>query len=253
LVTVLSTIIVAVPLLSVAVGGSKFQIAPSCTTLLVLLVQFITGGVVSITVTFWLQVALLLQPSIAAQVRVASKVLPQWPTVLVTVLSTIIVAVPLLSVAVGKSKFQAAPSWTILLVLLAQFITGAVVSITATVWLHVALLLQPSIAAQVRVASKVLPQWPAVFVTVLNTMIVAVPLLSVAVGGSKFQGVPSCTILFVLWLQFINGTVVSTTITVWLHCEVFPQESAAAQVRVASKVLPQWPAVLVTVLTTVMG
>jgi len=43
--------------------------------------------------------------------------------------------VPLLSVAVGASKVQAAPCSTVLLVLL-QVITGAVVSATVTFWLH---------------------------------------------------------------------------------------------------------------------
>jgi len=77
---------------------------------------------------------------------------------LVTVLTTVMARlVPPLSVAVGWSKLQAAPSWTVLLVLL-QLMTGAVVSMTLTVWLHWALLPHGSVAAQVRVASMVLPQ-----------------------------------------------------------------------------------------------
>src|SRR6266566_1879779 len=104
-------------------------------------------------------------------------------------------ALPLLSVAVGGSKLQAAPSCTVLLVLL-QLMSGAVVSMTLTVWLHWALLPQASVAAQVRVASKVLPQWPTVLVTVLTTaMAMLVPPLSVAVGASKVQAAPSCTVL----------------------------------------------------------
>src|SRR5215475_12765236 len=157
----------ALPLLSVAVGTSKVHEAPSSIVLLVLL-QVITGAVVSTTVTFWLQEALLPQASVACHVRVASKVLPQWLAVLVTVLTTVITALPLLSVAVGASNVQAAPSSTVLLVLL-QVITGAVVSTTVTFWLQEALLPQASVACQVRVASNVLPQWLAVLVTVLTT------------------------------------------------------------------------------------
>src|SRR6266516_6222312 len=146
-----------VPPLSVAVGMSKVQAATSWTVLLVLL-QLMTGAMVSMTLTVWLHWALLPQASVAAQVRVASKVLPQWPAVLVTVLTTVIARlVPPLSVAVGASKLQASPSCTVLLVLL-QLMTGAVVSITLTVWLHWALLPQASVAIQERVASKVLPQ-----------------------------------------------------------------------------------------------
>src|SRR5437879_3936915 len=211
-----------------------------------------TGAVVSTTVTVWLQEAVLLQASVACQVRVASKVLPQWLAVLVTVLRMVMVAVPLLSVAVGRSKVQALPNCTVLLVLLVQSITGALVSTTVTVWLHRALLLQASVACQVRVASKVLPQWPAVLVTVLRMVMVAVSLLSVAVGRSKVQALPNCTVLLVLLVQSMTGAVVSTTVTVWLHWAVLVQASVACQVRVASKVLPQWPAVLVTVLRMVM-
>src|SRR6266478_6052567 len=108
LVTVLTIVMVALPLLSVAVGASKVEPVASSTDLLVLL-QVITGAVVSTTVTFWLQEALLPQASVACQVRVASKVLPQRPAMLVTVLTIVMVALPLLSVAVGASKVQAAP------------------------------------------------------------------------------------------------------------------------------------------------
>src|SRR6266550_5242274 len=156
------------------------------------------------TLTVWLHWVLLPQASVADQVRVASKVLPQWPAVLVNVLSTVMVMfVPPLSVAVGASKVQGAPSCTVLLVLL-QLMTGAVVSMTLTVWLHWALLPQASVAAQVRVASKVLPQWPVVLVTVLTTVMARlVPPLSVAVGASKLQAAPSCTVVLVL-LQLLT-------------------------------------------------
>src|SRR5882724_8632722 len=182
-------VIVLVPLLSVAVGVSKVQGVPNSTVLFVLL-QVITGAVVSTTVTCWLQEALLPQASIAIQTRVASKVVPQWSAMLVTVLTILIVLVPLLSVAVGRSKVQAVPNSTVLLVLL-QVITGAVVSTTVTCWLQEALLPQASIAIQTRVASKVVPQWSAMLVTVLTILIVLVPLLSVAVGRSKVQAVPN--------------------------------------------------------------
>src|SRR5215471_4106817 len=107
------------------------------------------------------------------------------------------VLLPLLSLAVGASKIQALPCSTVLFVLL-QTITGAVVSTTVTFWLHCAKLPQASVACQVRVASNVVPQWLAVFVTVLTTVMVLLPLLSVAVGGSKVQAVPCSIVLFVL-------------------------------------------------------
>src|SRR6266700_2568815 len=146
--------------------------------------------------------------------------------------------VPPLSVAVGMSKLQAVPSCAVLLVLL-QLMTGAVVSMTLTVWLHWALLPQASVAAHVRVASKVLPQWPAVLVTVPTIVTLRLlPLLSVAVGGSKLQVVPTCTILLVL-VQLMTGAVEPLTLTVWLQEALLVQPSVASHVRVASKVLPQ--------------
>src|SRR5437016_902074 len=88
----------------------------------------------------------------------AQTAVPPWAPVLLKVLTTVMaMLVPPLSVAVGWSKLQAAPSCTVLLVLL-QLMTGAVVSTTLTVWLHWALFAQASVADQVRVASKLLPQ-----------------------------------------------------------------------------------------------
>src|SRR2546428_11292355 len=126
-----------------------------------------------------------------------------------------VMLVPPLSVAVGGSNVQGAPSWTVLLVLV-QLITGATVSITLTVWLHWALLPQASVAAQVRVASKVVPQCLVELVAVHRAVLTLAPLLSAALGGSKLQAVPSCTVLLVL-LQLMTGAVVSITLTVWLH------------------------------------
>ncbi len=74
--TVLTIVIVLLPLLSVAVGASKVQATP-CSTVLFVLVQVMTGAVVSTTVTFWLQELLLPQASVADHVRVVSKVEPQ--------------------------------------------------------------------------------------------------------------------------------------------------------------------------------
>ena len=66
------------------------------------------------------------------------------------------VTVPQVSLAVGASKFQALVHSMLLFG--AQAMLGAVVSTTVTVWLHSLELLHASVARQVRVASKVLPQ-----------------------------------------------------------------------------------------------
>jgi hypothetical protein len=72
--------------------------------------------------------------SVARQVRVALKVFPQAG--FVTVPTITMLFVPQVSVAVGALKVQGAAHSTVLL--LAQVITGGVVSTTVTVWLHAA-------------------------------------------------------------------------------------------------------------------
>src|SRR5438552_6886547 len=155
LVVALKMAMVALPQVSLAVGKSKVHGVPSWTVLSPL--QLIVGGVVSTTLTVWRQRLKFPQASVACQVRIAVKVLPQWPVVLVTVVKIVMVAVPLMSVAVGASNVQAAAHSTFLLVLV-QVITGAVVSVTITVWLQRLKLPHASVACQTRVASKVLPQ-----------------------------------------------------------------------------------------------
>src|SRR5437773_6814776 len=199
LVTVLRTVMVTLPQVSVAVGASKDQVLEHSTVLLP--TQMMVGLVVSCTVTFWLHSAVLPQASVARQVRVASKVLPQWPVRLVTVLRMVMVTLPQVSVAVGTSKDQALVHSTILSG--TQVMVGLVESTTVTFWLQSAVLPQASVARQVRVASKVLPQWPAVLVSVLRIVIVALPQVSLAVGASKVQALVQSTVL--LGTQMIVG------------------------------------------------
>src|SRR5437016_3564408 len=100
--------------------------------------------------------------------------------------------------ALGGSKVQAVPHSTVLLV--AQLMLGRVVSTTLTVWLHVFVLLQASIAAQVRVAENVFPQ--SAFVIVLRMTMRLVPQASAgALGESKVQAVPHSTVLLVAQLM----------------------------------------------------
>src|SRR5438093_6630728 len=103
------------------------------------------------------------------------------------------VALPQVSVAVGASKVQALAHSTVLFP--TQVITGLVVSCTVTFWLHSAKLPHSSVARQLRVASKVRPQCPAVFVIVPTMVMVALPQVSLAVGASKVQELAHSTVL----------------------------------------------------------
>src|ERR1043166_2145290 len=165
---------------------------------MMLLGQMITGAVVSTVVTVWVQVARLVQGSAMVQMRLAVKLPPTSGLVLVLRM-VIVTLVPLqASTAVGLSKVQAPVHWTVLL--LAQVMTGGVVSTTVMVWLQVAALVSPlqlSLASQVRVTSKAPPQQPAALVMGLSTVqLTLVPLQEfVQMGGSKFQLVPHWTVL----------------------------------------------------------
>jgi hypothetical protein len=138
------------------------------------------------------------QASVATHVRM--KTFGQMP--LVTVLKIDIVTFVLqASLAIGASKVQAVPHWTVLLV--AQTTRGGVVSTTDTIWLQVLVLPQASVANQVRVMIR--GQTP--LVTVLSTVSVTfVPLqLSLTVGASKVQAVPQLTVLLVAQLRTKAG------------------------------------------------
>src|SRR6266567_6512307 len=113
---------------------------------------------------------------------------------LVTVPTMVTVAVPQVSLAVGGSKDQTLVHSTVLLG--TQVMVGGVWSSTVTVWLHSAVLPQASVARHVRVASKVLPQWPVRLVTVPTMVMVTLPQASLAVGALKDQALPHSTVLF---------------------------------------------------------
>src|SRR5580765_2946037 len=113
-------VMVTVPQVSLAVGASKPQVLAHSTVLLG--TQLMVGLVVSTRVTFWLHSAKLPQASVARQVRVVSNVLPQWPVKLVTVPTMVMVTLPQVSLALGRSKDQLLVHSTVLL--LAQVMLG---------------------------------------------------------------------------------------------------------------------------------
>src|ERR1051325_10957739 len=132
---------------------------------------------------------------------------------------------PQVSLAVGRSKVQALVHSTVLSA--TQVIVGLVVSSRVTFWWHSVKLPQSSVARQVRVASKVWPQWPAVLVVVLTMLMATLPQVSLAVGGSKVQGLVHSTVLSAT--QLMVGLVVSCRVTFWWHSVKVPQASVARQ------------------------
>src|ERR1051325_3846857 len=119
----------------------------------------------------------------------------EQPGPFVTVLKTEIVTfVPQqASEAEGGSKDQLLLNSATLL--LAQTMSGGVVSTVITVWLRVTLVEEASVACQVRLASNVPAQCPAELVTVPRTVnVTLVPLQElVKAGGSKSHAEPHST------------------------------------------------------------
>src|SRR6266581_6163188 len=124
----------------------------------------------------------------------------------------VMVTLPQVSLAVGASKDQVLVHSTVLSG--TQVMVGLVVSTNVTFWLQSAVLPQASVARHVRVASKVLPQCPVKLVTVPRMVMVTLPQVSLAVGGSKSQGLVHSTVL--LPTHVMTGLLVSSNVTVWL-------------------------------------
>jgi len=169
----------------------------------------------------WLQVLVWPHWSVASQVRVATKPFPQAR--LVTVLRTMIVAVPQVSLAVGSSKVRS-PTPEAFVLLAEQEMIGGVVSTAAIVWWHVLVLPHGSVASHVRVATNVLPQpW---LVTVLVTETVTEPHVSLAAGSSKVR-LPTPHSLVLFPKHVMLGGLVSLTVIVCVQVALLPHWSVA--------------------------
>src|SRR5437588_12763586 len=103
------------------------------------------------------------------------------------------VALPKVSLAVVESTDQALVLSTVLLG--TQVLVGVLSRRSSDLWLQSAVLPQASVARQVRVASKVLPQGRERVVTVPRMVMVALPQVSLAVGALKDQALGHSTVL----------------------------------------------------------
>ena len=231
--------------ISLAVGVSKAGVAPATHSSVWLEAQVMTGGVVSTKVMVCEQEAVLVQASVAVQVRwktlTAGQVAGSVASTKVTV-----TLVSQVSLAVAVPKLGAAPATHSSVWFEAQVMTGGLVSTKVMVCEQEAVLVQASVAVQVR--WKILTAGQvAGSVTSTKVTVTLVSHMSVAVGVPKMGAAPVTHASVWLEAQVTTGGVVSTTVTVWLHRLVLPQSSTTRQLRVAVK--PHEPETLVTVLT----
>src|ERR1043166_2138474 len=149
----------------------------------------VIGFVVSCTVMVWTKFALMLpQPSVKFHVRTSVKLLPQTG-VIMSLTKWMAGLAAQLSIAAGANAKAAAMPDTSLHSSAASRLpgtvitTGGMVSTTVTVWLHVAMLPQRSVACHVlvRVCEQLVPP-----VTVPRSVIVAlVPSQAPEAGGTS--------------------------------------------------------------------
>jgi hypothetical protein len=169
-----------------AVGASNVHAVPHWTVLFG--AQATTGGAVSVTITVWLQVAVLPQQSTACQLRVWVRVQPTM-FVVVLVIVTVTFVPQQRSEAVGGVNVHGVPQ--LKLRLLAQVSTGGVVSVMVTTFVQIAMFVQQSIACHVIV--RISLHGPTMFVLAVRIETVGVgQQRSVAVG--KINGLPHCNV-----------------------------------------------------------
>ena len=132
--------------------------------------------------------------------------------------------------AAGHSMVAAGPT---------PLITGSVVSTTVMVWLAVVLFPQSSIAVQVRVCRMFCGQVPG---AVVSTKVrVGVGSHASDAEGELNTGAAGHSMVDAGPTPLITGSVVSTTVMVWLAVLLLPQSSMAVQVRVRTKFCGQLP------------
>jgi hypothetical protein len=234
--------------LSVAVAVPKMGSAGQKTSAFTV-GQVITGGRLSVTETVRLQVAELPQSSTAVQVRVRVNACGQVPA---TLLSTKVTTgfASQASKAVAALKLGNCPQ-SMIAGGFGQVNTGAVLSVTVTLRLHVELLPQSSVAVQVRVMLYSCGQVPGVLLSAnVRVGVASQSSVAVAVSEPKLAIAGHSTLALTVG-QVITGGVSSTTVMVRLQVAELPQSSIATQVLVTTYSCAQGPAVLLSVNVTV--
>ena len=184
--------------------------------------QVMAGGVMSLTVTLRLQVAVLPHASVATYLRVYTT---GHVPLLVSRPSCAIDGVPHASEAVGTG--HEAVAGQSIVTLAAQVIVGAVMSLIVTVRLQVAVLPHASVAIYLRVYTT--GQVP-LEVSSPSCVIVAALHSSDPVGSGQ-EAVAGQSIV-ALAAQVIVGAVISLTVTLRLQVAVLPHASVAIYLRV---------------------
>jgi hypothetical protein len=179
--------------------------------------QVIVGRILSVTVTVWLQVAVLPALSVTVQVTVVVPAGNAAGALFVTE------ATPQLSAVTGVPRLTPVavqPLFVVVLTATGQVIVGRILSVTVTVWLQVAVLPALSVTVQVTVVVPVGNAAGALFVTE------ATPQLSAVTGIPRLTPVavqPLFVVVLTATGQVIVGRILSVTVTVWSQVAVFPE------------------------------
>jgi hypothetical protein len=226
---------------STAVGGSKVQVEPHWAVLLVPHVS--AGGVVSRSMTLWLQIAVFEQQSLAIQYRTYT--FRQGLAKMVWLLRTKTATFEPQhgSKAVGVSNVQPEPHSTVFGP--AHVMIGGLVAMTLTTLVQKAAFEQQSTACQIRVTKALHGIGPLVIALRSETVTFVPQQASKAVGGVGCQPFVPLAPQTTTWLlaQVITGGVVSMILMKLVQKELLPQQSVAF--HTAEMVCWQVPAILV--------
>jgi hypothetical protein len=178
--------------------------------------QLIVGFTLSVTVTFWVQVAVLPLLSVTVQVTVVTPIGKAAGALLVTL------ATPQLSLVTGVPKatpLAVQPELVATVTAAGQLIAGFSLSVTVTFWVQVVVLPLLSVTVHVMVVVPIGKAAGALLVTL------ATPQLSPDTGVPKATPVAVQPLLVVAATaagQPIVGFTLSVTVTFWVQVAVLP-------------------------------
>jgi hypothetical protein len=219
----------ATPQLSAVTGvprATPVAVHPVLVVVFTFVGQVMVGRVMSVTVTVWLQVAVLPLLSVTVQVTVVVPIGKADGALLLTE------AIPQLSPVTGVPRATPVAVHPVLVVAFTftgQVMVGSTLSVTVTVWLQVAVLPLLSVTVQVTVVVPIENAEGALLLTE------ATPQLSAVTGVPRATPVavhPVLVVVFTFTGQVMVGSTLSVTVTVWLQVAVLPLLSVTVQVTV---------------------
>src|SRR6266478_179340 len=199
------------------------------------------GGLVSLTVTVWIQVALLPHWSVARYVRLITNCPAQLLELIESPCQLTVTAPPQLSLVVTL-LVSGTGTWLAQLTvrLVGQVMLGGLVSLTVMVCVQVALLPHWSVARYVRLMTNCPAQLLELIESPCQLTVTAPPQLSLVVTLLVFgTGTWLAQLTVRLVGQVMLGGLMSLTVMIWIQVALLPHWSVVRYVRLMTNWLGQ--------------